>query len=112
MNVELAANLKEITIEELKLKVRSELSIDQTSLINLLDKRTLKTLEDATILIINDGKLFAKNSLNLESKEKQFTRRNLHSSSPEAKTSKSDLISLEEEIQLIISYRCSYDNST
>ena len=118
MNVELdfVTDSKEVSVRDLKNKVKSELTIEQTSLINLLEKRTLKELQDDTVLIFNDGKLFSKDVSSSESKERQLTRRNLHSqhstSNSDMRNSKNDSTLSKEEIELIISYRCICDDSS
>jgi hypothetical protein len=94
----------------LKDKLKRELAIDEKTSIDLLDKKTFKTLEDNNVLTFNRGKLFSKkNSLSTFPQEKQLTRRNLHASNiSETKSGNSSNLS-EDEIELIISYRYSYD---
>ncbi len=94
----------------MKDKLKRELAIDEKTSIDLLDKKTFKTLEDNNVLTFNRGKLFSKkNSLSTFPQEKQLTRRNLHASNiSETKSGNSSNLS-EDEIELIISYRYSYD---
>jgi hypothetical protein len=114
MKLEFDPEFQEIAIIQLKCKLKKELAIDENTTIELLDKKTFKTLEDNSVLIFKDGKFFLKKSLSPMLKEKQLTRRNLHSSSvssTEASNFSKQFSNLtEDEIELIISYRFSYDN--
>lgn len=114
MNLEFGPEFQEIALIQLKCKLKKELAIDEKTTIELLDKKTFKTLEDNSVLIFKDGKFFLKKSSSPMLKEKQLTRRNLHSSSvssTEASICSKQFSNLtEDEIELIISYRFSYDN--
>ena len=70
MVIEFDAHTRETTIEDVKKRAKGTLGIEETTQINLLEKRTCNVLNDKLELTMNSGKLYSrKSSLANEPKE-------------------------------------------
>jgi hypothetical protein len=116
LTVEFDPEIKETNIGDLKKQAKIVLGIDEATYINILDKKTSTPLDDKHELVFNKGKLFSKKNVITEVKGKMLTRRNLHSNTADNNNNicsmissnfgKKELNTCEEEIELLISYRC------